>query len=180
MGFSGPPSEPDVRLSSHPALHEPIADPELHSSGGSQLVPDTQCPPSRADRRYSPAAPGIPDRAGGFAGPLRHVHGFPVLGLLRVLRPTVSASTGNESSRPNLPKRVRGGTDAAVPTFTRGSFDRRGAQLCSCSIATVTPQAFTVASRPANHTNQRVPRTRACGCALLTSPDPSGSSWRTS
>src|SRR5690606_37142505 len=34
------------------------------------------------------------------AGPLRHVHGFPVLGLLRVLRPTSPASTGNGSSRP--------------------------------------------------------------------------------
>ena len=33
-------------------------------------------------------------------GPLRHVHGFPVLGLLRVLRPTSPASTGDRSSPP--------------------------------------------------------------------------------
>jgi len=33
-----------------------------------------------------------------------------------------------------------------VPTFTLEPFDGRGAQLCPCSIATGTPQAFPVAS----------------------------------
>jgi hypothetical protein len=65
-----------------------------------------------------------------------------------------------------------------VPTFTLGPFDGVGAQLCPCNIATATPQAFTVASRPARRTGQGVPRTTMpCGCALLPSPDPSGSSW---
>jgi hypothetical protein len=35
-----------------------------------------------------------------------------------------------------------------VPTFTRSSVGQAGAQLYSGSIATVTPQAFTVASPP--------------------------------
>src|SRR3954462_15009990 len=34
------------------------------------------------------------------AGPLRHVPGFPELGLLRVLRPTPTASADDELSRP--------------------------------------------------------------------------------
>ena len=64
-----------------------------------------------------------------------------------------------------------------VPTFTLGPFDGVGAQLCPCNIATATPQDFTMASRPARRTGLRVPRTPWCGCALLPSPDPSGSSW---
>ena len=51
------------------------------------------------------------------------------------------------------------GTAGMVPTFTLGPFDGVGAQLCPCNIATATPQAFTVASRPARRTGQRVPRT---------------------
>jgi hypothetical protein len=51
------------------------------------------------------------------------------------------------TSLPAQPTEVdRDGADGVVPTFMRGSFDRRGAQLCPCSIATVTPQTFTVAS----------------------------------
>jgi hypothetical protein len=66
-----------------------------------------------------------------------------------------------------------------VPTFTSEPVDEIGAQLCPCSLATVTPQTFTVASRPATSTGPRVPRTpsSASGCALLPSPDPPGSSW---
>src|SRR4051812_4467104 len=49
------------------------------------------------------------------------------------------------------------GTVGVVPTFTRKPFDGVGAQLCPCSLATVTPQAFTVASRPGTTTGRRVP-----------------------
>jgi hypothetical protein len=45
-----------------------------------------------------------------------------------------------------------------VPTFTLEPFDGVGAQLCPCSLATSTPQAFLVASRPATSTGPRVPR----------------------
>ena len=50
------------------------------------------------------------------------------------------------------------GTDEVVPTFTLKPFDGVGAQLCPCNLATATPQSFTVASRPATLTGQRVPR----------------------
>jgi hypothetical protein len=39
-----------------------------------------------------------------------------------------------------------------VPTFTLEPFDGVGAQLCPCSIATATPQTFTVASRTTTST----------------------------
>ena len=39
------------------------------------------------------------------------------------------------------------GTGGMVPTFTLQPFDRVGAQLCPCNLATATPQTFTVASR---------------------------------
>ena len=42
-----------------------------------------------------------------------------------------------------------------VPTFTLEPLDGVGAQLCPCSIATTTPQAFTVASRSATSTDRR-------------------------
>jgi hypothetical protein len=73
------------------------------------------------------------------------------------------------------------GTAGMVPTFTLEPFDGVGAQLCPRNIATATPQAFTVASRPATSPSQGVPRpAMPCGCALQTSPDPSGLSWRLS
>jgi hypothetical protein len=41
------------------------------------------------------------------------------------------------------------GNLGVVPMFTTEPIDGGGAQLCPCDLATVTPQAFTVASRPA-------------------------------
>ena len=49
------------------------------------------------------------------------------------------------------------GTTGMVPTFTVEPFDGVGAQLCPCSIATATPQAFTMASAPATSTGTGVP-----------------------
>ena len=40
------------------------------------------------------------------------------------------------------------GATGMVPTFTLEPLDGLGDQLCPCSIATVTPQTFTVASEP--------------------------------
>ncbi len=48
-----------------------------------------------------------------------------------------------------------------VPTFALEPFDGVGAQLCPCSLATTTPQAFIVASRPATSPSQGVPPTEA-------------------
>ena len=44
-----------------------------------------------------------------------------------------------------------------VPMFTLESIDERGAQLYPCGIATVTPQTFTVASRPVVTSRQEFP-----------------------
>jgi len=52
------------------------------------------------------------------------------------------------------------GTAGTVPTFTPEPFDGLGAQLCPCGLATTTPQAFIVASRPATSTGPRVPRSK--------------------
>ena len=68
------------------------------------------------------------------------------------------------------------GATGMVPTFTPDPFDGVGAQLCPCSIATITPQSFTVASWPATSPGRGVPRTISCGSALLCGPDLPGSS----
>jgi len=64
-----------------------------------------------------------------------------------------------------------------VPTFTLQPFDRVGTQLCSCSIATATPQAFAVASRPTSLSGQGVVRTSERGHALQPSPYLPDWSW---
>src|SRR3954468_22652386 len=74
------------------------------------------------------------------------------------------------------------GTGGMVPTFTPEPFDGVGTQLCPCSIATATPQAFTAASRPATSPGPGVPRPATLlampiGYALQSSPDPPGWSW---
>ena len=57
-----------------------------------------------------------------------------------------------------------------VPTFTREPFDGVGTQLCPCSIATATPQAFTVASPPATSPGPGVPRRRRRRVRAATQP----------
>jgi hypothetical protein len=52
---------------------------------------------------------------------------------------------------PGLAARANG-TNEVVPTFTLVPFDGFGAQLCSCDLATATPQTFTVASPLATFT----------------------------
>jgi hypothetical protein len=75
--------------------------------------------------------------------------------------------------------RTRSGATGVVPTFTLDPFDGIGAQLCPCSIAAITPQTFTAASRPATSPGPGVPGTARTPsrCALLPSPYPSGWSW---
>ena len=94
------------------------------------------------------------------AGPLRHVVGFPDPGLLRALRPIPARSTGHSFSQ-TLCRWLWQATGRAgtVPTFTPGPFDGIGTQLCPSTIATATPQAFTVASGPATSPSPRVPHT---------------------
>jgi hypothetical protein len=91
LRFLTPPSEPDVRVSTHPALHEPMPlgyatahwcslvwirstrDPAHSGSGHSTSVFTNDLPPFHSLRCELAAA-------------LRHVAGFPGLGLLRRLR----------------------------------------------------------------------------------------------
>jgi hypothetical protein len=109
--------------------------------------------------RWTPSPCGRLSRPPTTAGPPPHPDG---MGRRRAVPPVDRQPTGE-------------GTFGMVPTFTLEPFDGRGAQLCPCSIATGTPQAFPVASRPATLTGRGVPRTpRAHGCALLPSPDPPG------
>ena len=70
------------------------------------------------------------------------------------------------------------GADEVVPTFTLEPFSGVGGQLCPCNLAMATPQSFTVASRPATSPGQGVLQpVGPIGCALLPSPDLTGSSW---
>ena len=101
--------------------------------------------------------------AANHAGPLRHVAGFPGLGLLRVLRPTPAASADDGPSRPPRLAAGRGGDHRDGSHVHSEPFDGIGAQLCPCSLATATPQTFTVASRPATSPGQGVPRRRPVG-----------------
>ena len=64
-------------------------------------------------------------------GPLRHVHGFPVLGLLRVLRPTSPASTGDRSSPPYrqgptkwFPRSLSNPSTGSVPSYAPATSPR--------------------------------------------------------
>ena len=111
-----------------------------------------------------------------YAGALRHVAGFPGLGLPRPLRPSTKHQLAT-SLPTGLLEADRGGTSGRVPTFPVIPFDRGGAQLCPSGIATVTPQAFAVASLPATSTDAGVSSTLECRCIPQPSPDPSGSSW---
>ena len=155
MGFSGPPSEPDVRLSPHPALHV-----LMPSNGDQNRSPPIGAalsasrvlgPPLHAglatNRRYSPAASSFSVTAASTLDPFALYTAFPMLGLLRVLRPTPSASTGDRSSplrttRRRTSRDQRSGSHVHSRTLQRGR-----SQLCPCNLATATPQSFTVASR---------------------------------
>ncbi len=69
------------------------------------------------------------------AGPLRHVTGFPDLGLLRILRPPHGGIGRRRAFPPDHWMRPGKGATARVPTYTVGSIDGSGAQLCSRDIA---------------------------------------------
>ena len=97
MGFPGPPSEPDVQLPLHPALHVFI--PYWCSF---VCITRTRCSASERSGHGAPVfTSDLRDQPFGceHTGPLRHVTGFPGLGLLRVLRPIPSVSAGNRPSR---------------------------------------------------------------------------------
>ena len=90
------------------------------------------------------------------AGSLRHVRGFPALGLLRTLRPIPGPSADGGPAR----RRPGWAAGRAAPDGSHvhhEPVDGVGAQLCPCSLATSTPQAFLVASWPAPITDSESP-----------------------
>ena len=93
------PRDADVQLPLHPALH--VLMPLLVV----QPVSASHVPASRPPTRSGGGAPVFTSDLRDqhvcceHTGPLRHVTGFPGLGLLRVLRPIPPASAGNGPSR---------------------------------------------------------------------------------
>ncbi len=113
------------------------------------------------------------------AAALRHVHGFPVLGLLRRLRPTAMPSADGVPSRRDRAWLGGLGRDHCGGSHVHhGSlrWDRRPAMPLRSS--TSTPQTFPVATRPGDYhpTRSRAVDFTPPG-APRPSPDLSGSSW---
>ena len=100
--------------------------------------------------------------------------------LLRGLRPTIWAIGRQRTYPPIRLAAGPGGNQAVVPTFTLRSIGQVGAWLYPGSIATATPQTFTMASPPLELDGFGVPPTttakRRKASALQTGPYPPGSS----
>jgi len=110
--FPGPPSEPDVRLSPHPALHQA----RHRRCSSSRFRSTLHALMLVVVRRCSPSASAIPVRCCCLAVPLRHVTGFPGLGLLRGLRHAMAPSADDEPS--HHPQGGGSGNTMTLPTFT--------------------------------------------------------------
>src|SRR6266576_2492742 len=110
------------------------------------------------------------------AGSLRHADGFPVLRLLRSLRPIPrpSADVGPARYSPGGTARRAAADGSHVH---QEPIDEGDAQLCPGRLATGTPQAFPMASPPAHPFRLRSRPARVHGGrARHTDPDPPGSS----
>jgi len=79
------------------------------------------------------------------------VDGFPVLGLLRTLRPIPRSSADSGPAR-RRPGGAAGRAISGGSHVHHAPIDGVGDQLFPCSLATSTPQAFLVASPPAHDT----------------------------
>jgi hypothetical protein len=111
-----------------------------------------------------------------FAGPLRHVAGFPDLGLLRVLRPISTVSTGNgPSQRPTgcwsqrgpprwFPRSLLNRSTGSVPNYAPAASPRLRRR----------PSSWPPDRRHQPVVEFSVPRHR---CAQQPNPYPSGLSW---
>ena len=111
--------------------------------------------------------PRLPDGCCKSAASLRHVPGFPRLGLLRRLRPTQGPTADSEPAHHRW----------AAPDGShvhRRPIDGGGAQLCPCSLATSTPQTFPMASAPATKYRPRSRQPTRDRRALRHGPHPPG------
>ena len=123
---------------------------------------------SATERRCSPTTSWHSSiRHCWLAGSLRHVDGFPDLGLLRSLRPAPAPSADSGPAR-RRPRRATGGRLRDGSHVHHVPIDGVGAQLFPCSIATSTPQTFLVASPPTalGRLRSRPPASRTA-CAAL-------------
>jgi hypothetical protein len=100
-------------------------------------------------------------------------HGFPGLGLLRGLRPTRQPSVGNEPALRHGLAAPDGRATAGGSHVHAASIDQVGGQLSPDSIATPTPQPFSVASPPTDSLGFGVDRrSPPAGHALHPGPYP--------
>lgn len=137
--------------------HRPLVQFRLHSQ---YSCPRFRCVGWPRNIRIHGCVSLTTSRSCDHTGPLRHAVGSPDLGLLRVLRPTPARSAGHAlSPRHRRWRRRPRGRTGMVPTFTFEPLDGIGTQLCPSILATVTPQAFTVTSRPATSPSPGVPLT---------------------
>ena len=155
MGFSGPPSEPDVRLSPHPALHVLMPLESLTRASGSarpgndiarwRYRPLVQLrlhrePATRprsgwaTKRRFSPATPSPCFGAANTLDPFAMYTAFPCSDYYGS-----SAPLRRRRPATGLP-RMMAGIDEVVPTFALEPFNGVGAQLCPCNFAISMPQ----------------------------------------
>ena len=156
VGSPGPPSEPDVQLRVHPALHVFMPLQRRSLASFPSHVPAARPQPDRATvRRYSPAASVINMSAANTQVPLRHP--------TRLSRPRTTnfaSSAPSHRHQPTTdlsfrPAKHRPVTEPggwfphAVSNPSTGS-----APNYAPNLATATPQTFTVASR-ADATNRK-------------------------
>ena len=84
---------------------------------------------------------------------------WPAFAASQYYGPSAPSRPDRQAMRPPGPvrrwRRRRSGGAGTVPTFIREPFDGIGTQLCPCTIATTTPQAFTVASPTSDFTQPR-------------------------
>ena len=101
--------------------------------------------------------------------------GFPGLGLLRALRPTPSASTGDRSSRPQP---WLGSGEGPTRWFPRSFLNPLTGSAPNYAPATSLPLRRRHSRQPPSRRHQPAPEfPEHVGCALQPSPDLSDSSW---
>jgi hypothetical protein len=169
-----PPSEPDVHVPTHPALHEAMPGWAMMGASSCSLALPVQLGVHLQYPRMRVA--GVHRRPPGIAAlPLRSR--CPPLPCGRLSRPpwwdvTPTTTTGPVSlptpladGEPSLRQRgmLAGGWRRSVPTFVLDPFDGVGVQLCPWGLAMGTPQSFPMASWPSFTQRLRSrPKMRAC------------------
>ena len=175
VGFPGPPSEPDVQLPLHPALHvfmpllvQPVSAshvPAARPQPGQRCAGIHQRPPRSTVRLRTHWTPSPCDRLSRprtTTGPPPHPTG---ISRQRTFPPTNLLLAGE-------------GTDGMVPTFTSQPFDRVSVQLCPLQHRHGYAAAIHrgLPSRRPKPTKESPHTASLCGCALLRGPNPPGSS----